>query len=664
MRGVELDEESRCSDDVLVETPRGTLRVEDAATPLRLSLVIPTYNEAANLRPLLEHLTATLDETLPGDYELIVVDDDSPDGTGSVAVELTKSFPSLRVMRRRGEHGLSTAVIRGWQVARGQTLGVIDADLQHPPEVIRELWAAIEGGADLAVGSRHVDGGGVGDWSFVRRALSRGAQFVGLATLPRVVGRVSDPMSGYFIVRRNAISAIEMSPLGYKILLEVLGRGRIRNVAEVGYVFRERVAGSSKVTSRVYFEHLAHLLRLRFTTMGSGANPNGTLARHLPAAAYAVLIAFAAYSIVKAPAYNWDLIPYVGAVLSPDANSVQQLHDDTYRVVQHSIPAAQFDVLTSGAHSKVVFQDPQSFVQQLPFYKIRPAYVGVLRTLYRLGINPVRATVLVSLLSYLGICVLLWKWLSRLLSGPLLFVAATCIALTQPLVEVASLSSPDALSTAVLLFAIYLLVERDRWLSAATLLYLSLFVRSDNLFTVLLVAAFTAWRWRNAPAPRRAVPAAFACVALATVFVSHHVAGNYGWAITIEHSFVKLLDYPALTHVHLSPALLGRMYLQGLASIRYSGAPVFALLLVLAVGAHRRLRDDAQTTLRLAMAALMLGGIVLHVLVFPIVSDRFFVAHYLAIGVLSIGGVLSFGARESSINLKRPPRPLRAATPS
>ena len=169
--------------------------------------------------------------------------------------------------------------------------------------------------------SRHVDGGGVGDWSFVRRALSRGAQFVGLVTLPRVVGRVSDPMSGYFIVRRNAISGIEMSPLGYKILLEVLGRGRIRSVAEVGYVFSERVAGTSKVTSRVYLEYLAHLLRLRFTTMGSGANPNGALARHLPAAAYATVIAFAAYSILKAPAYNWDLIPYVGAVLSADANS-------------------------------------------------------------------------------------------------------------------------------------------------------------------------------------------------------------------------------------------------------------------------------------------------------------------------------------------------------
>ena len=154
-------------------------------------------------------------------------------------------------MRRQGERGLSTAVIRGWQVARGEVLAVIDADLQHPPEVTVKLWKEIEGNADLAVGSRHVEGGGVSDWSILRRVLSRGAQLLGLMLLPGVSGRVSDPMSGYFMVRSAARSpACKLSPLGYKILLEVIGRGRIRSIAEVGYVFRERTEGESKVTWR------------------------------------------------------------------------------------------------------------------------------------------------------------------------------------------------------------------------------------------------------------------------------------------------------------------------------------------------------------------------------------------------------------------------------
>lgn len=237
------------------------------AGPVKLSLVVPTFNESRNLEELLGKLTATLDACVPGAYEVIVVDDDSPDRTWELALRLADHCPALRVMRRRGERGLSTAVIRGWQAARGQVLAVIDADLQHPPEILARLWGEIAAGADLAVGSRHAGGGGVSDWSALRRALSRGAQLLGLCVLPGVVGRVSDPMSGYFMVRRSALAGTALSPLGYKILIEVLGRGRIGRIAEVGYVFRERTEGESKVTARLYLEYLRHLLRLRLALL-------------------------------------------------------------------------------------------------------------------------------------------------------------------------------------------------------------------------------------------------------------------------------------------------------------------------------------------------------------------------------------------------------------
>ena len=158
-------------------------------------------------------------------------------------------------------------MIRGWQAARGEVLAVIDADLQHPPEVVERLWREIGEGADLAVASRHAGGGGMSDWSALRRALSRGAQLLGLCLLPSVVGRVSDPMSGYFMVRRSAIAGAVLSPLGYKILIEVIGRGRIDRIAEVGYVFRERTAGQSKVTAKVYVEYVRHLVRLRLALL-------------------------------------------------------------------------------------------------------------------------------------------------------------------------------------------------------------------------------------------------------------------------------------------------------------------------------------------------------------------------------------------------------------
>ena len=252
----------------LVATPVGSLVVNhidiDSDRLIYLSLVIPTFNEAANLAKLIHILVELLNQEIGDRYELIVVDDDSPDQTWKYAQELTEQYPQLRVICRQQEKGLATAVIRGWQVARGEILGVIDADLQHPPEVLLKLYAEIERGADLSVASRHLEGGGVSDWQMGRRILSRGAQIIGLAILPEVIGQLSDPMSGYFLVRRSAIAGHQLKPTGYKILIEVMARGSVKWLAEVSYVFQERKAGASKVTSKQYWQYLQHLIQLRF----------------------------------------------------------------------------------------------------------------------------------------------------------------------------------------------------------------------------------------------------------------------------------------------------------------------------------------------------------------------------------------------------------------
>lgn len=234
-------------------------------SPILLSVVIPTYNEGKNIPKIVSFLSQMLDQAIPEAYELIVVDDNSPDRTWEIAADLMPEYPQLRVMCRVEERGLSTAVIRGWQAARGEVLGVIDADLQHPPELLLKLWGEIVRGGDLAVASRHVEGGGVSDWSPIRRFLSRGAQTLGLIILPEVIGRVSDPMSGYFMVRRSCIAGRTLSPVGYKILIEVIARGKVPWIGEVGYVFQERQEGESKVTSKQYIDYLRHLIRLRFS---------------------------------------------------------------------------------------------------------------------------------------------------------------------------------------------------------------------------------------------------------------------------------------------------------------------------------------------------------------------------------------------------------------
>ena len=254
-----------------------------------LSLVIPTFNEADSIADLIRILHGIL--TGAGvSHELIVVDDDSPDRTWEVASSLADEVPTLSVLRRTGETGLATAVACGWAHARSRVLGVIDGDGQHPPEVLLDLLDALDERTDVSVASRHLPGGGVTNWSAARRLLSRGAQALGLLLLPGTVGRVTDPMSGYFLVRREAVAGQELHPVGYKILLEVLARGDIRRVAETPYVFLERERGESKVRPLHYLDYLRHLMRLRLLPLRSQA-----LARYLAVTLTALIVDAAAF---------------------------------------------------------------------------------------------------------------------------------------------------------------------------------------------------------------------------------------------------------------------------------------------------------------------------------------------------------------------------------
>ena len=215
-----------------------------------LSIVVPTYNEAGSLPKLAERLHAAL---AGREWELIVVDDGSPDGTADIAAALAPRIP-VRVVRRAGKAGLASAVVAGFGAARGDVLLVMDADLSHPPEVVPALADAIDHGADLAVGSRYVSGGGVMDWPLKRRVVSRAACLMGNALVP-----VRDATSGFFALRRSVIDGVKLNPIGFKIGFEVIARGRYRKVVEVPYTFRDREQGSSKFGRREVGQYVQQL---------------------------------------------------------------------------------------------------------------------------------------------------------------------------------------------------------------------------------------------------------------------------------------------------------------------------------------------------------------------------------------------------------------------
>ncbi|HTR66365.1 MAG TPA: polyprenol monophosphomannose synthase [Terriglobales bacterium] len=232
----------------------------EESAPAKLAVVVPTLCEAANITSALERAMRSLD-TLGISYELIVVDDDSRDGIEFLVNKLAAENNHVRFLCRQGERGLGGAVIYGWQHSTAEVLGVMDADLQHPPELLPELWKAVESGSDIALASRYIRPGSLERWHFLRHWLSRAAIALTWPLQRRGIA-VKDPMSGFFLVRRSCIQNLGLQTKGFKLLLEILVRGDVHSVDEVPFTFGLRQAGSSKAGFRVGLDYLLMLGRL------------------------------------------------------------------------------------------------------------------------------------------------------------------------------------------------------------------------------------------------------------------------------------------------------------------------------------------------------------------------------------------------------------------
>ena len=224
------------------------------------SIILPTFNERDNLANAVAAVRSALVGAGHNDFEIIVVDDDSPDRTWELAQELAVADPRVRCYRRVDRRGLSSAIVDGLSMAVGERLLVTDADLQHDITKIPDLLASLDD-AQVAIGTRYAAGGGTGEWSRKRLFLSKLATYA----CQLVLGlRASDPMSGFFALRRTAFQSVaaKLNPRGYKILMEILHVLHPPKVAEVPYVFSPRVAGVSKLSKQVIWDFGLSLLEL------------------------------------------------------------------------------------------------------------------------------------------------------------------------------------------------------------------------------------------------------------------------------------------------------------------------------------------------------------------------------------------------------------------
>ncbi len=224
----------------------------------KLSIVIPTYNEKENLESLAARIFAALDGR---NFEVLIVDDGSPDGTGKIADEIAAAHPNFKVMHRAGKLGRGTGFTDGLKATEGDFVCIMDADLQHPPEVLPSMLDKLEHGADLVVASRYVQGGGAEGRTAMRGVTSKVALWLSHLFLPQT-RHIKDTQSGFFMFKRKGVEGADLNVKGFTVLVEVLAMGHFENPVEVPYTFQIRAGGDSKLGHTEIIGYAMQLLRL------------------------------------------------------------------------------------------------------------------------------------------------------------------------------------------------------------------------------------------------------------------------------------------------------------------------------------------------------------------------------------------------------------------
>ena len=229
----------------------------------QISIIIPTYNESENIIKILHSIGEILPKNIP--TQAIVVDDNSPDGTGKLVDDYLKNVKkiadyTIEIIHRKAKDGLGSAILKGIQQAKGDTIVVMDSDFSHPPQIIPKLIESIKKYQyDIAVASRYINGGKIQGWSFKRKFMSKFATLIAKKGLGI---DTKDPMSGFFAFKRNIIKGLNIDAIGYKILLEILVKTRDANIKEIPYTFQDRELGDSKLTTKTIIDYCRSVWKL------------------------------------------------------------------------------------------------------------------------------------------------------------------------------------------------------------------------------------------------------------------------------------------------------------------------------------------------------------------------------------------------------------------
>lgn len=348
----------------------------------------------------------------------------------------------------------------------------------------------------------------------------------------------------------------------------------------------------------------------------------------------ALVLAFAAAAFSR-PLPGWDLLGYAGAVIAFDTHDAHRVQADAYRELRAATPPSEYGQLAGDAPSDAtayrhdVAHNAEHFMQQLPFYRVRPLFLGIVFALHKAGLSVERSIYLVSALAYVGLGILVFAWAQCYLPVPFAAGAGLLLLLTSAITGIARAPSPDALSTVILVSAFYALLGRGRPLWFSLLMLLAIFVRNDNAIFASALFLYFGFIDRDS---RWSTLRAFglALLAAGAYFAINEWAGTYGWTVLFHHTFLGFLTEPAAFHGTVLPAQYIAVLKRGLYGVLYSSVPLFGMLWVVAFGLRRR------APLLQDLLVLIVATVAARYLLFPILWDRLLAPYYVLIVMLLI----------------------------
>ena len=362
---------------------------------------------------------------------------------------------------------------------------------------------------------------------------------------------------------------------------------------------------------------------------------------------YCVIILYAAACSLKKPAYNWDILPYMGVILSYDKADANTIHKNVYSIAKDQVPPVYYNRLVdpSNAYRNSVAQSPEKFRAQFPFYIVKPLYTGAAYLFYKAGIALPMSTVWPSVIAYFLTGLLLFFWLKKYWSGLYACIGSSLVMLSPPLLTVAGLSTPDALSGLLLFTAVYFLTEKKSTAGTFVFLLLAVFARLDNILpAVCFLSALFFTNNRNNKIPAGKIVFLFGILFLAYFAVSGNVR-SYGWSVFYYPAFVKQLNssYTA-NSIFDFKQYISLAKSQLMTGLYFSLISLF-FFLVLFLLWNSSLSGFSRLTMEQALAVIFVVIIIARFILQPLVADRLYIPYYLS--------VIAFLVKKNSLAVSR-----------